>query len=235
MAAPAQEAIPPPLSREELSFFQKGVEKCKQQPLVPLGAFPRLPRPSLALICLDQGAAVTTWALLSAVREFKRGNSKNVNRYLRFRVVAQGATVAAMLIGSYVYEKSVAEQKEQEKIADRERMHRILDALGDGKPQAATLAPIQPTVESASEPVTAVAATPTLSGAVKSEKRAGPTRYTGSDDKLMEFFNRKRAEKEGQMDGSSPKSPFADEQSAQGQTDAKASGGSWIPWSGAKN
>jgi len=132
-------------------------------------------------------------ALLGAVREFRRGNSQNMNRYLRGRVVAQGATVAAMLIGSYVYETRSIESKEQEKQAERERMMDIFNNLTD--PDAPPPPPPPPaplTPEQASRPVHRYE----LINVVKSSKDESElpqrkTRYIGDNDQWREFFNRK--------------------------------------------
>lgn len=68
------------------------------------------------------GVGLTTIALLGASQQFRTGNREALNRFLRFRVVAQGVTIAACVIGSLVYtkdktiEKAVKRQEELEKI-----------------------------------------------------------------------------------------------------------------------
>ncbi|KAG8869961.1 Respiratory supercomplex factor 1, mitochondrial [Tulasnella sp. 332] len=161
--------------RTELdNFLQQGWNKCKQQPFVPAGVL------------------LTTFALIGAVREFKRGNSHNMNRYLRGRVLAQGATVAAMLIGSYFYETSNKETKELEQKAERERMMAILDSFPDTTPSSTTEAVpagrfnvIKKNEEAAADP--------------SADKPVRKMRYTGDNDRWQEFLNRK--------DGGTPKPP----------------------------
>jgi len=179
MASQVPTGPPPPGIQEGTdfnTFLQRGWTKCKQQPFVPIGA------------------VVTVWALLGAVREFKRGNSQNVNRYLRFRVVAQGATVAAMLIGSFVYEKAIVEQKEQEKAAERDRMLRILDALPPSSESPSVPSPVPPPArEDAAPPPPPFVPDEKTSSPAK--PRSKQTRYVGESDQWREFFERKNAEK----------------------------------------
>jgi len=122
-------------------------------------------------------------ALMGAVREFRRGNSRGMNRYLRGRVVAQGATVAAMLIGSYVYETSTVEKKEQEKRAEKERMMEILNSYPDSRSTHVAPAP-----EPVPEPKLVRDAKEHLPELTDQPRGV---RYTGSNDKWQEFFNRK--------------------------------------------
>lgn len=68
------------------------------------------------------GVLATCVALVGASQQFRGGNRESFNRFLRFRVVAQGVTIAACVIGSLVYakdstvEKAIAREKELEKI-----------------------------------------------------------------------------------------------------------------------
>lgn len=55
--------------------------------------------------------AATTVALLGASQSFRTGNKAQFNRFLRFRVLAQGLTIAACVIGSFVFTKEAAAQK----------------------------------------------------------------------------------------------------------------------------
>ncbi|KAG8902192.1 Respiratory supercomplex factor 1, mitochondrial [Tulasnella sp. 417] len=206
------------------TFLQRGFDKCKQQPLVPLGA------------------AITVWSLLGAVREFKRGNSQNVNRYLRFRVVAQGATVAAMLIGSVIYEKSIREQKEAEEKQEREKMMSILDSVGDG---SSSQQPVPaPVVEAAPQPPPLAAPTPastilpvaepasvSSSGSPDGPTESKPkqTRYLGSNDQWREYFNKKNAERAAASEGATPSTPVPPPPQAPQQQPEKSSGG-WFSW-----
>lgn len=171
------------------------------------------------------GAVVTVWALLGAVREFKRGNSQNVNRYLRFRVVAQGATVVAMLAGSFIYEKSMADQKEQDKAAEKERMYRILDALPPSNPELppAPLPVPAPAIAETAPPPLESSPTPELENSA--EPRLKQTRYVGENDQWREFFERKNAEKAAASRGDVPPPPTKD-------TSKPPEGKKgWFPWS----
>ncbi|QRW26268.1 Respiratory supercomplex factor 2 [Rhizoctonia solani] len=69
----------------EETYAQKGWRKCKEQPLVPIGIF------------------ATCVALIGATKHLRSGDRTNFNRFLRFRVVAQGITVAACVGGTLVY------------------------------------------------------------------------------------------------------------------------------------
>ncbi|KAG8906959.1 Respiratory supercomplex factor 1, mitochondrial [Tulasnella sp. 408] len=206
------------------TFFQRGLDKCKQQPLVPIGA------------------AITVWSLLGAVREFKRGNSQNVNRYLRFRVVAQGATVAAMLIGSVIYEKSLREQKEAEEKQEREKMLAILDSVGDGSPSQPVPAPV---VEAAPQPPPLAAPTPastilpvaepapvssSASPDAPGENKPKVTRYTGSNDQWREYFNKKNAERAAAAEGATTSAPVPPPPPPEVQQQPEKSSGGWFSW-----
>ncbi|KAG8965319.1 Respiratory supercomplex factor 1, mitochondrial [Tulasnella sp. 419] len=120
MASPVPK---PPLEIKNLdpdaeSYLQRGWSKCKQQPLVPIGVI------------------ATCAALGAAFRELKRGNSTRLNKFLRLRVVAQGATIAACVVGSFIYSGPIKEAKEAEKRQEREKMMDILASVGDGKSAA---------------------------------------------------------------------------------------------------
>ncbi|KAI0396458.1 hypoxia induced protein conserved region-domain-containing protein [Xylariaceae sp. FL0594] len=65
--------------------WQKISRKLKEEPLVPLGAF------------------LTVFALFNAWRGMRRGDHEAVQRSFRARVVAQGFTIAAILLGSQYY------------------------------------------------------------------------------------------------------------------------------------
>lgn len=67
------------------TYGQKVWRKLKEEPLIP--AF----------------AALTCLALVQASRKMNKGDQQSMNRWLRFRVVAQGATIVALLGYSYAY------------------------------------------------------------------------------------------------------------------------------------
>ncbi|KZV96011.1 hypothetical protein EXIGLDRAFT_734101 [Exidia glandulosa HHB12029] len=87
------------------SWGEKGFRKMKQQPLVPLGI--------LATCIAFFGAAKTM---------NRKGVEKaQFNRWLRFRVIAQGATVAACVAGSYVFGKEAKRKKALEDEMNKQR------------------------------------------------------------------------------------------------------------------
>ncbi|AFR93909.1 hypothetical protein J008_01784 [Cryptococcus neoformans] len=73
-------SIPVSSDPSKKSWPQKILDKCKEQPFVPLGA----------------GATVA--ALLGASYHLRKGNRTRFNQFLRFRIYAQGVTVVALLI-----------------------------------------------------------------------------------------------------------------------------------------
>lgn len=164
-----------------------------------------------------------------------------MNRYLRFRVVAQGATVAAMLIGSVIYEKSLREQKEAEEKQEREKMLAILDSVGDGSPSQPVPAPV---VEAAPQPPPLVAPTPastilpvaepapvssSASADSLAENKPKVTRYTGSNDQWREYFNKKNAERAAAAEGATTSTPVPPPPPPEVQQSEKSSGG-WFSW-----
>ncbi|WVN85842.1 uncharacterized protein L203_100994 [Cryptococcus depauperatus CBS 7841] len=70
----------PVASEKPKSWPQKIWQKCKEQPAVPVGA----------------GATIA--ALLGASYHLRKGNRTQFNRFLRFRIYAQGLTVVALVI-----------------------------------------------------------------------------------------------------------------------------------------
>lgn len=64
----------------------------------------------------------TCVALIGASQQFRTGNRQAFNRFLRFRVVAQGITVVACVIGSAAWAKDSATQKV---IAREEELEKI--------------------------------------------------------------------------------------------------------------
>ena len=78
--------LPPP-TRDQgppgETFSEKLVRKTTAEPLVPIG-------------CL-----VTVGFLSMGLRAFHKGNAVNAQKLMRGRVMAQGFTVAVMLIGAY--------------------------------------------------------------------------------------------------------------------------------------
>ncbi|KAG2184776.1 hypothetical protein INT43_000689 [Umbelopsis isabellina] len=72
----------------EETRLQKLTRKCKEEPFVPAG---------VALTCFALGAA--TYGV-------KKGRRSYANNMLRVRVAAQGFTIAAMIVGSFVYSQN---------------------------------------------------------------------------------------------------------------------------------
>lgn len=72
-------------------------------------------------------------AFLGASRSFRSGDKAQFNRFLRFRVLAQGLTIATCVIGSFVYTKEAAAQKA---IARQDELEKIRVA-GSNFPKAA--------------------------------------------------------------------------------------------------
>ncbi|KAL2074031.1 hypothetical protein VTL71DRAFT_7809 [Oculimacula yallundae] len=89
--------------------WQKFSRRLKEEPLIPLGC------------------ALTCWALFSASRSIRSGDSNRTNRMFRARIYAQGFTLLAMIGGSMYwqtdrqkrkeYDVVVAEKKAKEKNA----------------------------------------------------------------------------------------------------------------------
>lgn len=81
---------------KELSFADKIVYHCKQQPLVPIGTL------------------LTTGAVILAAQNMRIGNRKKTQFYFRWRVGLQAATLAALVAGSFIYGKDKYDQKKKE-------------------------------------------------------------------------------------------------------------------------
>ncbi|KAL8943004.1 MAG: hypothetical protein Q9211_001153 [Gyalolechia sp. 1 TL-2023] len=71
----------------EENGWQKLGRKLKEEPLIPLGC------------------AVTCWALFGAARSIRRGNSYRAQQMFRMRLYGQSFTIAAMIAGSFYYNK----------------------------------------------------------------------------------------------------------------------------------
>ncbi|KLT41885.1 hypothetical protein CC85DRAFT_285974 [Cutaneotrichosporon oleaginosum] len=87
---------PMPAENDEpkgMTYLQHGWQKCKEQPMVPIGV------------------AATTFALLGATASLRSGNRKQFQHFLRLRVAAQGLTVVAMVVGAYMISNKAEEAK----------------------------------------------------------------------------------------------------------------------------
>ncbi|EGV61453.1 Respiratory supercomplex factor 1, mitochondrial [Yamadazyma tenuis] len=84
-------------SEDEMDVIEKMKFKCKQQPLVPIGAL------------------ATTGAIIMAVRSIRRGDRMKTQIYYRYRVGFQLFTLCALVGGGYFFQSdSVAQKKTRE-------------------------------------------------------------------------------------------------------------------------
>ncbi|GAA99325.1 uncharacterized protein L969DRAFT_102694 [Mixia osmundae IAM 14324] len=101
----------PPQAPGKRRWYEKFVE----EPLVPLG---------MGLTCV---------ALLAASVQMRKGDRKKMNKFLRYRVYAQGLTVLAALGGTVYYgterSKRAAEQRDAARFA-REQQQAAREAAG---------------------------------------------------------------------------------------------------------
>ncbi|KAG2040619.1 hypoxia induced protein conserved region-domain-containing protein [Suillus americanus] len=92
--SPAAVPTTPSLHTGE-SYQEKAWRKFREQPLVPLGTL------------------VTCGALIMAAVKMRRGDSQSLNNWLRVRVIAQGATIAAVCAGTYAMNSNVGDETRQ--------------------------------------------------------------------------------------------------------------------------
>lgn len=97
------------------SYQEKAWRKFREQPLVPIGTL------------------VTCGALIMATVKMRRGDSQSLNNWLRVRVIAQGATIAAVCAGTYALGSTVGEETKQTKQLDEIQAHREARAGRDRK------------------------------------------------------------------------------------------------------
>lgn len=81
------------------NVVDKFIERCKEQPFVPLGVL------------------ATIGAVGMAARGLRRGDKHDANRWFRWRVIFQGLTVVALVAGSFVYDKTKISRKTEEEVA----------------------------------------------------------------------------------------------------------------------
>ncbi|KAI5449219.1 Respiratory supercomplex factor 1, mitochondrial [Naganishia albida] len=79
------------------TYWSHGWNKCKKQPLVPLG---------IVATCI---------ALMGATGALRSGNRAQFNRYLRYRVAAQGVTVVAAVAGTLLLTNKADQLKESQR------------------------------------------------------------------------------------------------------------------------
>ncbi|KAG2132509.1 hypoxia induced protein conserved region-domain-containing protein [Suillus bovinus] len=95
--SPAAVPTTPSLHTGE-SYQEKAWRKFREQPLVPIGTL------------------VTCGALIMATVKMRRGDSQSLNNWLRVRVIAQGATIAAVCAGTYVMGSTPGENRQLDEI-----------------------------------------------------------------------------------------------------------------------
>ncbi|KAG1886742.1 hypoxia induced protein conserved region-domain-containing protein [Suillus subluteus] len=88
------------------SYQEKAWRKFREQPLVPIGIL------------------VTCGALIMAALKMRRGDSQSLNNWLRVRVIAQGATIAAVCAGTYAMNSNVGDETRQTRQIDEIQAHR---------------------------------------------------------------------------------------------------------------
>ncbi|SCU88715.1 LAFA_0E14180g1_1 [Lachancea sp. 'fantastica'] len=81
---------------EDMTFYEKMIFHCKQQPLVPLGTL------------------ATTVAVILAAQNVRSGNKRKAQKYFRWRVGLQGATLVALVAGSFIYGTSQKDRQSKE-------------------------------------------------------------------------------------------------------------------------
>ncbi|KAG2157095.1 hypoxia induced protein conserved region-domain-containing protein, partial [Suillus clintonianus] len=97
------------------SYQEKAWRKFREQPLVPIGVL------------------ATCGALIMATVKMRRGDSQSLNNWLRVRVIAQGATIAAVCVGTYALGSIGGDETKQTKQLDEIQANREARAGRDRK------------------------------------------------------------------------------------------------------
>ena len=96
-----EESQPVIVKKEQETFLQKTLRKCKADPFVPIGA------------------ATTLVFLVTGFRAFQRGEARSAQLLMRGRVLAQGATIMMMCTGVFFGLKPHDRPKTYEEKYDR--------------------------------------------------------------------------------------------------------------------
>lgn len=88
---------------EDMSVVDKMIMRSKQQPLVPLG-------------CL-----ATTAAVVMAAKGVRTGDAPKAQFWFRWRVGLQGATLLALVFGSFYFDQAFTENKKTQDDLDEEK------------------------------------------------------------------------------------------------------------------
>lgn len=145
------------------TYREKALRKFKQQPLVPLGLSNSIWEGLTYLIftIFSIGALATTFTLLMASNKLRKRQSKDMNYWLRARVVAQGFTIIAVVAGAWMMgrtkpqiDRSAHEQDEmlaglqrrreefEERLKNAEENHRLEQEILNAPPSEPTRAPV---------------------------------------------------------------------------------------------
>ncbi|CCG82361.1 Altered inheritance of mitochondria protein 31, mitochondrial [Taphrina deformans PYCC 5710] len=102
-------ALPPSSKTEQQvsdeSSYERATRKIREEPLVPVGIL------------------ATCVTLFGASVALRRGNQGSANKFFRWRIYAQGFTVAAMVAGSVYYGDTRVEAKREKE--ERERVRAV--------------------------------------------------------------------------------------------------------------
>lgn len=88
---------------EDMSVLDKMIMRSKQQPLVPLG-------------CL-----ATTAAVIMAAKGVRTGDAPKAQFWFRWRVGLQGATLLALVFGSYYFDQAFTQSQKTQEDLDEEK------------------------------------------------------------------------------------------------------------------
>lgn len=94
---------------EEKTFWERIKLHCSEQPLVPIGAI------------------LTSAAVVLAAQNIRIGNQRRAQYYFRWRVGLQGATLIALVAGSFIYgSATISEKTKQEQLREKAKLREEL-------------------------------------------------------------------------------------------------------------